>query len=581
MRGTELGMSLATYDGTRGTVTKDGYTNIDGVKYTNAAIDKYGHAKDFKTAEGTLDQLVNGLAHSGNDSLAKLGASLQFLRNRMGGNVAATIIKGENGYTVKFNMGDAATRGEQSIVIGKDGRFIKGNINTADGNSISITDGNVLINGKDAVKELVDAQKSFEDLKTVTFGRTFAEKLGLKVSEEEARLVANIASKSHNFQDFVKNLTDFADSYTHKDGRKDGHSAGESNDKSMAYGVSIDAGALLSLVGKFVSALTKLAKGEKGGGGGGGGDNPLGPYIKEQNRKGVNENKNEEKVTNNDKTQNVKEGTGVGTLDSYIKELRHMEQNSLKDSKTLNKDFNDIKQASYAQAYREAEKATFTKKLEEQYGTALKPETLEKLEEAVKSGNTRRILEVLGKIASDAKDWKSVEANQFQEKKEQVQEQAGQTAQNVSTQTADVPKQTEDSAAAAQKAEQEARKAEVLQEDKHPPGWTYPYDPFKNGSPVKAPAWFYGKVNNTKQQVEQALNKNISMDHFQNPQIIMPIFQGAWEGLTKDYPNAYQKGANFQMLNYGHPEYLGPGVKPPPQAKDVSKSKMSQNKQNE
>jgi hypothetical protein len=265
MRATELGASLATYDSTRGTVTKDGYTSIDGVKYSNVAVDRNGRVSDFKTAEGTLDQLLRGLANSKDPSLAKLGASLQFLKSGLGekgGGVSATITKGENGYTVKFNMGDAGTRGEQSIIIGKDGRFIKGSINTADGNSISITDdGKVLINGKDATTDLISAQKAFEDLKTVTLGHNLAKKLRLQVSDAEARLIGNIASKSHNFQEFVRNLTDLLTSYTHKDGKGQKHEAGGSHTDSSSAGFMADLGTLISVV-KMI-----LSRGKGGGGG--------------------------------------------------------------------------------------------------------------------------------------------------------------------------------------------------------------------------------------------------------------------------------------------------------------------------
>jgi hypothetical protein len=571
MRGTELGASLATYNSMRGTVTKDGYTNIDGVKYSNVAVDKSGHVSDFNTAGGTLGQLVRGFANSGNISLAKLGASLEFLKNRLGEGVSATVIKGENGYTVKFNMGDAGTRGEQSIIIGKDGRFIKGNINTGDGNSISITDdGRVLINGKEAAKDIIDAQKSFEDLKTVTLGHNLAKKLGLKVSEAEARLIGNIASKSHNFQEFVRNLTDLLTSYAHKDGRKDGHSAGESHDSSSSYGFKVDPGALVSLVSKIVSKIT--GKGGKGGGGDGDGS-PVSLYYREENKNKVSEGKYEEKGTDNSKDRNVKEGVGVGTLDSFIKELKHLEQDSRTNTIIKEKDFEDVKKESYDQVYREAEKATFAKRLEEQYGIALTGQALEKLEEAVKSGDTGRILAVLADIAADAKNWKTVEASQYQDKKEQVQTRAGQAAGNVSQETTNVPKQTEDSAAAAKEAQEKAAKAEGVPENLN----VNTGDPFGSNFHIKAPKGFYKDAQDVKQQVEKELMKNVTIKDFENPQKVLPhvvdFGQGAVKAWREGIPSGTQSGnwANWTG------EFKTPT---PPQAKDVSKGKNDNAKRN-
>jgi len=212
MRGTELGASLATYDSTKGTVTKDGYTNIDGVKYTSAAVDRSGHISGFKTAEGTFNQLINGLKNSGDSSLARLAGSLEFLRNHMGekgGGISATITKGANGYTIEFDMGQAGTAGKQSILLDKNGNFTQGSIDTGKG-KLMIENGRVMIGGQDLTSDLQRLQQTYEKNKLASIGETFAKSLGWSLKKEDAVKLGQIVSNARSTQDLHKALKEFA-----------------------------------------------------------------------------------------------------------------------------------------------------------------------------------------------------------------------------------------------------------------------------------------------------------------------------------------------------------------------------------
>jgi hypothetical protein len=583
MRGTELGASLATYNSMRGTVTKDGYTNIDGVKYSNVALDKYGHVSDFKTAEGTLGQLVRGFANSGDVSLAKLGASLEFLRRRLGEGVSATVIKGENGYTVKFNMGDTGTQGEQSIIFDKDGKFVKGSVNTGGNNSIFITDdGKVRINGQDATEDLVKAEQSFEKFKMVTLGHNLAEKLGLSVSDEEAHFIGNIYSKSKDDGEFIKNLTDLLTSYVHKDGKGHEQTAGQNHTDSSSIALTLGVGTAYKILKAILTRGRSLK--EKGGFG----EDPL--KYKETSSDQRYGGQSDKKENQDQKGQKTDEKIDYGTISRFVKGLQHIDQDSLKDTLTKLKGYEDMKQKSYQQAYREAEKADFAKQFKEKYGVSLTPEALEKLEEAIKSGDTGRILTVLADIASDARNWKNIEADKFKQKKDGIQEQAGQTAFNVSGETGNVENQIVGVDEAAKKAEEEASRAKKLKTD-HPHGWKYPSDPFKGNFTLGPPPGFYSKVNNLKNQVEEALSKDPSINDYKNPNTIMRTVGGAWGSMKEfgsnplgrvDVVTPDFKNPRDPMWYYEVPySFVPKESKPPtpPSGKEAIKSKGNKNSQ--
>jgi hypothetical protein len=433
MRATELGASLATYDSARGTVTRDGYTNIDGVKYTNAAVDRNGHVSGFKTAEGTFDQLIKGLKNSGDISLVRLAGSLEFLRSHMGekgGGISATITKGANGYTVEFDMGQAGTSGKQSILLDKNGNFTQGSIDTGKGSKIMIENGHVKIGDLDLTTDLQRIQQTYEKNKLASIGETFAKSLGWNLKKEDAIKLGQIVSNARSVQDLHEALKEFAkvkareiiDGYKHTTTNYSGTSSEfrESKSLNVQPGVGVGAnGPNFSIFGISFSAseMEAVRRGD---------EDAVAKIVEAKMLRSTTEKESElsKHANSSSQTSQIINEKGATTSDA------------------LTKAFMKAKEEEQRLTFSEKESATYAQELAQKYGLELTPQALEKLIAAVQSGDTKQIMAVLGDIASKSELRAGKDAQEFlnerkgieksgQELKKEVEKEAGPVEQQM------------------------------------------------------------------------------------------------------------------------------------------------------
>jgi hypothetical protein len=417
MRGTELGASLATYDSSRRTITRDGYTNIDGVKYSNVRVGNDGHVSDFKTAEGTMDQLIRGLNNSGDASLARLAGSLQFLRSHMGekgGGVSATITKGANGYTIEFDMGQAGTSGKQSILLDKNGNFTQGSIDTGKG-KIMIENGHVKIGGQDLTSDLQRLQQTYEKNKFASIGETFGKSLGWNLKKEDAIKLGQIVSNARSTQDLSKALTEFALAkvleladrfqHTNRDSTVREESSSERSSLSGGPGVGVGAnGPNVSLFGIQFSAddIKTIRNGN----------------VDEIAR--MLEAKKSQARTD-------REAQMFEQALSFVKTAQTVSEKGTTTSDALTKAFTKAKEEAQQLSFSDKESATFAQEIAQKYGLELTPQALEKLAVAVQSGDTKQIMSMLGDIASKSELRTGKDAQEFLNERKEV----GQSAENL------------------------------------------------------------------------------------------------------------------------------------------------------
>jgi hypothetical protein len=430
MRATELGASLATYDGTRGTVTKDGYTTIDGVKYSNVAVDRNGHVSGFKTAEGTFDQLIKGLNNSGDASLAKLAGSLQFLRNHIGnGGISATITKGKDGYTIEFDMGQAGTAGKQSILLDKDGNFTQGVIDTGKGSKIMIENGRVKIGEQDLTTDLQRIQQTYEKNKLASIGETFAKSLGWNLKKEDAIKLGQIVSNARSTQDLREALKEFARlkateiansfRHTNKDSTTKEESSSEKSSISAGPEVGIGPkGPSIGLFGiKFSADEIKTIKH--------GNVDEIAKIVEAKMLQSVSE----------------KDSQISKQVDSSSKTSQTVSEKGTTTSDALTKAFTKAKEEAQRLTFSDKESATYAQELAQKYGLELTPQALEKLIAAVQSGDTRQIMAVLGDIASKSELRAGKDAQDLLNEKKEVEKSGEELKKEVEKKTYPVEQQ--------------------------------------------------------------------------------------------------------------------------------------------
>jgi hypothetical protein len=386
MRATELGASLATYDSARGTVTKDGYTTIDGVKYSNARVNSHGLVSDFKTAEASLGQLIKGLMNSGDASLAKLAGSLQFLRDNMGGGVSATITKGKDGYTVEFDMGQAGTSGKQSILLDKNGNFTQGSIKTDKG-LLMVEGGKVKINGEDVMTKLQKYQQDYENAKYYRVGSAFAKQLKLGLNHQEAIVLGKAISNSNSTQDLMKTLQEISQtralevSTAVQQAVKDFYTK-EHIDK---YGYKLEGGIKLNLSGVGLGGLT-LSKEEA-----------------EAIKNGTTEETSKILANKFSQMNQEKYAEQFATIAAAMKMSQLLSRKEKSDSEELQKAFSQSKQVSNEQVFGEKEAATFAQEMAQRLGIDINADGLKLVTDAVKSGDSGKIISAFAQIASNPK----------------------------------------------------------------------------------------------------------------------------------------------------------------------------------
>jgi hypothetical protein len=429
MRATELGASLATYDSTRGTVTKDGYTSIDGVKYSNVAVDRNGRVSGFKTAEGTFDQLIKGLNNSGDVSLARLAGSLEFLKNHMGekgGGVSATITKGANGYTIEFDMGQAGTAGKQSILLDKNGNFVRGSIQTGQG-LLMIENGRVTIGGHDLTSDLQRIQQAYEKNKLASIGETFAKSLNWNLKKEDAIKIGQIVSNARSTQDLTKALTEFALAKVLELASKFQQSDKEYTDNSHTSksGVQGSIGVEVSTGGLKFGGV-KFTKEEM-------------DVIRSGNLKEI------AKILES-KYSEAKSETERQMLEeslSLVKTSQTVSEKGTTTSDALTKAFTKAKEEAQRLTFSDKESAIYAQELAQKYGLELTPQALEKLIAAVQSGDTKQIMAVLGDIASKSELRVGKDAQDLLNQKKEVEQSGVEIKEQVKHKTDSVEQKME------------------------------------------------------------------------------------------------------------------------------------------
>jgi len=445
MRATELGASLATYDSTRGTVTKDGYTNIDGVKYSNVAVDRNGHVSGFKTAEGTFDQLIKGLMNSGDASLAKLAGSLQLLADNMGGGVSATITKGKNGYTIEFDMGQAGTSGKQSILLDKDGNFVQGSIKTDKG-LLMVEGGRVKINGEDVMTKLQKYQQDYENAKYYRVGSAFAKQLKLDLNHQEAVVLGKAISNSNSIQDLMKTLQEISQTRATEvatavqQAVKDFYKK-EHIDKE---GYKLEGGIKLNLSGIGLGGLT-LSKEEA-----------------DAIVKGTTEET--ARILSNKFTQMNQEkyAEQFATIAAAMKMSQLLSRKEKSDSEEFQKAFSQSKQVSNEQTFGEKEAATFAQEWAQRLGIDINAKGLQLVTDAVKSGDQGKIISAFAQIASNPKYRSGQTTDELVENQNNINNLTSGVVNKVENKTSNVENETRkaEKEALDEKYQKEVKKAE-------------------------------------------------------------------------------------------------------------------------
>jgi hypothetical protein len=415
MKGTELGASLATYDSMKEASTKDSYT-IDGVRYTTAKVGNDGRLYDFNTAQGSLDQLINGFKNSGDVSLARVAGALDFLKSHMGekgGGVTATITKGANGYTVEFDMGQTGTGGKQSILLDKNGNFVQGSIDTGKGGSrIMIENGRVKIGELDLTAGLQRLQETYEKNKLASIGETFAKSLGWNLKKEDAIKLGQIVSNARSVQDLREALKEFARAKAVELANRFQHANRDSTTKeeSSSERSSISGGPEVGISAKGPS---------------------IGIF-------GIKFSADEMKTIRNgnvDEIARIVESKMLQSMSEKDAEMfKHMTSTSktaqtVSDKETtrsdaLTKAFMNAKQEEQRLTFSDKESATFAQEIAKKYGLELTPQALEKLAEAVRSGDTKQIMSVLGDIASKSELRAGKDAQELLKENEKISQSA-------------------------------------------------------------------------------------------------------------------------------------------------------------
>jgi hypothetical protein len=430
MRATELGASLATYDSTRGTVTKDGYTSIDGVKYSNVAVDRNGHVLGFKTAEGTFDQLIKGLKNSGDISLVRLAGSLEFLRSHMGekgGGVSATITKGANGYTIEFDMGQAGTAGKQSILLDKNGNFVQGSIQTGQG-LLMIENGRVTIGGHDLTSDLQRIQQAYEKNKLASIGETFAKSLNWNLKKEDAIKLGQIISNSRSTQDLREALKEFARLKARElaDSFRNTNKDSSAQESEYSRGKTSQAGGAIGTKGIDIGFGVKFTAQEV-------------EKIKHSNVDEI------AKIIEAKMLQSVSEKDSQISkqVDSSSKTLQTVNEKGTTTSDALTKAFTKAKEEAQRLTFSDKESAIYAQELAQKYGLELTPQALEKLIAAVQSGDTKQIMAVLGDIASKSELRVGKDAQDLLNQKKEVEQSGVEIKEQVKHKTDSVEQKME------------------------------------------------------------------------------------------------------------------------------------------
>jgi len=424
MNATGLGARLATYDSTRGTITGDGYTSIDGVKYSNVSFNNRGQISGFKTAEGTLGQLVRGFMNSGDASLARLAGSLQFLMNHMGKNgagVSATVTKGANGYTIEFDMGQAGTSGKQSIILDKNGNFVQGSIDTGKG-KIMIGNEYVKIGGQDLMSDLQKLQKSYEENKLYEVGKAFAKKLGWEINKEDAIRIGRAVSNARTAQDLARVVYEEARQRVMdaiqaiRNSEKNTTAYDHTSSRSFGGNVGVSFGTGGIQIGGIHFTAEEI-------------------YAIRNGTSREISNIAEQKIT---QAITDKEAKVIEQALSLSQSSQTISEKTKTDSDTLTKAFSEAKQVSERMAFSETESAIFAQELARKYGVELTPEALQELISAVKSGDKEKIMAVLGGISSKP-EWRVGEdAENLAQRKEQTEQSIENLQEKVKGKTSNV-----------------------------------------------------------------------------------------------------------------------------------------------
>jgi hypothetical protein len=464
-RGVEAGQYATNWDQMKNATSYATWTDKFGSIYENAVVDKNSNAKDYSAIRGTTSQLISSFLNSGDASLAKMSAGLQALKDAMGGrDILMTVKKTDNGYTIEYDMAQLGKKGKESITVGKDGSLIQAGVDTGKG-LVMIDHGRVKIGGQDVTSLISDYQERFQETMAVNIGRTLAEKLGLNVSKETAKLIGNTFMKSKSWEDFKQKLNDVINTESEKKAEQKANKHEEKSEKKKTdevhAGVDVGAKAEAKTVFSFNPAKA-------------GPEASVGVYMdakagastqsqsSESKSDTTSTSKTEEKSNSTDK----KDTEGSGYREGVRKELQHFVQDMEKYSKTLSKSFEDIKQETYQKAYDETKSASFAQQIAQRFGIELTPEALQKLEDAsayaTKTGDATAFIRAMGEIANDSRYWVGIDTDKLNETRENIANNINEVINNVTNETKDVPYKTAGAEEAAQQAEKQASQADSL-----------------------------------------------------------------------------------------------------------------------
>jgi DNA-binding ferritin-like protein (Dps family) len=444
-RGIEAGQYATNWDQMSKTSSYQTWTDKFGTAFTGAVVDKFSNVKDFTSGNGTTSQLISSLSNSSDPSLVRLAASLDALKGAMGGrDVTMTVKKTDNGYTIEYDMAQLGKKGKDTITVGKDGNLIQAGIDTGKG-LVMIDHGKVKIGGQDVTSLISDYRQQFQEKMAVNIGRHVAEKLGLTVSDDIAKIVGNVFMKSKSWDDFKQNLKDVINSHSHKEGKKhqkdeeEGkkHTETDKSGSTTAGGVQGEVGLGFDTKNGFIFGFGGELYGKY--------ERYSGDEKRDDKYKGSSEKDSEYK---DDSTgEENKNSKGSGYKEDTMKQLQHFVQDMEKKSKTLTKSFDDTKSETFQQAYEETKSASFAQQMAQRFGVELTPEALEKLENAAayaeKTGDATAFIRAVGEISNDSHYWVGMDSSGLKKTKENIQNNINNVVGDVTKETSQVPKQTQ------------------------------------------------------------------------------------------------------------------------------------------
>ena len=464
-KGIEAGQYATNWDQMRNATTYATWTDKFNTTYENAKIDKLSNVNDFSLARGTTSQLIASFLNSGDASLAKMAAGLQVLKDAMGGrDILMTVKKNDNGYTIEYDMTQLGKKGKESITVGKDGTLIQGSIDTGRG-LIMIDHGKVKIGEQDITSALIGYQQQFQEKMAVNIGRALAEKLGLNVSKETAKVIGNTFMKAKSWDDFKQKLNDIINTDSDKSGNRHDKKDEKTKEKKktekddVTTHESLTVGTQASFgTNPFTTGISITAKAEAGA--------SHSHSNQSENSERTSNTESDTEYTDKSKTKETKDAEGTGYREGLRKELQHFVQDMEKNSKTLSKSFDDIKQETYQKAYEETRSAFSAQEIAQRIGIELTPEALQKLSDAAAyaaaTGDSTAFIRAMGEISNDSRYWLGKDVKELNNLRQNIAQNYANTVNNVAGQTKEVPGKIEGVEKAAILAEILAKEAEKL-----------------------------------------------------------------------------------------------------------------------